>query len=177
MPAQAQYGATAKWLHWLITALLVVQFVVGPLMPNVPRYSAPGELMNFHMSIGAVVLALIVLRLAWRLGHPVAADPGLKAWQRIASQATHWLLYALVLASTFTGWSYASMRGWTITLFGTVPLPAIFVQGSPLGRTIGRLHETLVWVLAAVVVLHVLAALIHMVVYRDRIMQRMLPAR
>jgi cytochrome b561 len=87
----------------------------------------------------------------------------------------HLLLYALVLATTLTGWTFASMRGWTITLFGMLPLPALVAEGSAMGRSIGRLHETLTWVLLGAVGLHVAAALLHLLVYRDGVMARMLP--
>jgi cytochrome b561 len=87
----------------------------------------------------------------------------------------HWLLYLLVLATTLTGWIFASMRGWTIFLFWMVPLPRLVAEGSALGRTIGQWHETLIWVLLVAIGVHVLAALMHLFVYKDRVMQRMLP--
>jgi cytochrome b561 len=88
----------------------------------------------------------------------------------------HLVIYLLVLVTTLTGWFYAAMRGWTLVLFGVVPLPGLVSQGSALGRTLGQLHGKLIWVLLAAIVVHVIAALVHLFVYRDRVMQRMLPA-
>lgn len=105
---------------------------------------------------------------------PGRAGIQLPGWQRVSSESTHWLLYVLVLATTFTGWTFASMRGWHITLFGT-SLPGLVATGSSVGRTIGELHGSLIWVLLAAIGVHVLAAFMHLFVYRDRIMQRMLP--
>jgi cytochrome b561 len=62
-----------------------------------------------------------------------------------------------------------------LSIFGIVPLPALVAEGSTFGRAIGELHQILIWVLLVAIVLHVVAALIHLVVYRDRVMQRMLP--
>jgi cytochrome b561 len=168
------YDAVAKTLHWLVAAILVGQFALGWLMPGVRRGMEPGLPMHAHISIGIVVLALIAVRLAWRLTHPVPAEPELPAWQRRASEAVHWLLYALVLVTTFSGWFYASARGWSLTFFGLFPLPALAAQGSPTGRAIGGIHEGIVWVLLAVIAAHVAAALVHAFVYRDRVMERML---
>lgn len=62
-----------------------------------------------------------------------------------------------------------------MTLFGLAPLPAIFAQGSVLGRALGQLHSPLAWVLLGALVCHIGAALAHHFVWRDRVMARMLP--
>lgn len=172
--ANAAYSTFAKFLHWLIAAILIAQFALGWLMPEVHRGMQPGLGMHTHISIGIVVLALIVVRLAWRMTHPVPPEPELPPWQRYASGALHWLLYVLVFITTLSGWFYASARGWPLTFFGLFPLPALVPQGSGLGRALGEIHEGVVWVLLAVVALHVLAALVHAFIYRDQVMQRML---
>jgi len=68
------YGAPAKTLHWLIVALLVTQYLIGWLMPDIHRGMQPGTAMMFHISFGIVVLALTAARFAWRLTHPVAPE-------------------------------------------------------------------------------------------------------
>ena len=175
MTDRLHYGTTAKVFHWLIVALLVVQYPIGWLMPDIRRGMTPGGPMTVHVSLGLVVLSLIVLRFFWRLTHPVAPESSLPAWQRLSSEAVHWLLYALVLATTLTGWFFASMRGWSMSFFFAVPLPMLTAGDSPIGRSIGRWHETLEWTLLIVVGIHVAAALAHLFLYRDRVMQRMLP--
>ena len=171
------YDSVAKVLHWLVAALIVALYLIGFLMPGIGRGMQPGAAMNLHISLGFVALALIAVRLVWRLARPVAPSPDLPRWQRNVSEAMHWILYALVLAVTLTGWFYASMRGWSITLFGSIPVPSLTAAGSPFGRTLGLLHESLIWVLLAVTALHVAAALVHHLVYRDAVMQRMLGSR
>ena len=173
-PNNTAYGAVAKVLHWLVAALLMGQFAIGWLMPPVRRGMEPGTPMHVHISIGIVALVLIAVRLVWRLTHPVPPEPELPRWQRSASATVHWLLYLLVLATTLSGWFYASARGWSLAFFGLFPLPGLVAQGNPAGRALGGLHEDLVWVLLAVVAIHVAAALVHAFVYRDRVMQRML---
>ena len=89
MTARLQYGTTAKVFHWLIVALLLVQYSIGWLMPDIHGGMEPGAAMTFHMSFGIVILILILLRLAWRLAHPVAPESSLAAWQRLTSEAVH----------------------------------------------------------------------------------------
>ena len=77
MTDRLQYGTTAKVFHWLIVALLLVQYPIGWFMPDIHRDMKPGAAMTFHISFGIVILMLIVLRFAWRLMHPVAPESSL----------------------------------------------------------------------------------------------------
>jgi cytochrome b561 len=174
MTDRLHYGTTAKLYHWLIVALLLVQFPIGWLMPDIHR-GPPGNAMIFHVSFGMTILVLIVLRLIWRLAHPVAPESSLPPWQRLTSAGVHWLLYGLVLATTLTGWLFASLRGWTISYFFSIPLPML-ASANPQGvRAIDGWHQATEWALLIVIGIHVAAALAHIFIYRDRIMQRMLP--
>jgi cytochrome b561 len=111
MTDRLQYGTTAKVFHWLIVALLLAQYLIGWLMPDIHRNMKPGAAMTFHVSIGMTILILIVLRFVWRLTHPVAPESSLPPWQRLSSEAMHWMLYVLVLATTISGWLFASVAG------------------------------------------------------------------
>ena len=174
MTARLQYGTTAKVFHWLIVALLLVQYLIGWLMPDIHR-GPPGAPMIFHISVGMTILVLIVLRLAWRLAHPVAPESSLPQWQRLSSEAVHWLLYALVLATTITGWLFASFRGWSISLFFLTPLPMLSSENPDALRAINHWHQKFEWTLLILIGLHVLAAVVNLLFYRNRVMQRMLP--
>jgi cytochrome b561 len=175
MTDRLQYGTVAKVFHWLIVALLIVQYPLGWLMPDLHRNMKPGAPMTFHVSFGIAILGLIVLRLAWRLTHRVPPERSLPRWQRLTSEAVHWLLYALVLATTITGWLFASFRGWSMSLFYLVPMPMLSPANPAAGRTIDGWHQATEWALLAMIGIHVAAALVHLFIYRDRIMQRMLP--
>ena len=175
MTARLQYGPIAKILHWLVVALLLVQYAIGWLMPDIHRGMKPGAPMTFHISVGITLLVLIVLRLVWRLTHPVAPESLLPPWQRPSSEAVHWLLYVLVLATTMTGWLFASFRGWGVPFFYLFPMPMLAADDAAAGKAIDGLHQAMQWALLVFIVVHVAAALAHRFVYRDRIMQRMLP--
>jgi cytochrome b561 len=175
MTDRLQYGTVAKIFHWLIVALLLVQYPLGWLMPDIHRGMTPGTGMTFHASIGLTILTLIVLRFLWRLAHPVAPESSLPAWQRLTSELVHWLLYVLVLATTITGWLFASFRGWSMSLFYLMPFPMLASDNAAAGKAIDGLHQVMEWTLLVVIGIHVAAALAHLFIYRDRIMQRMLP--
>lgn len=175
MTPRLHYGTPAKIFHWSIVALLAMQYLIGWLMPDVRRGMTPGAAMTFHISIGIGILALTVLRLGWRLSHPIAPESSLPPWQRFSSEAVHWLLYALVLASTISGWLFASFRGWPVSFFYLVPLPMLGSNNAAAGKAIEGLHQAMELALLITIGLHVAAALAHVFIYRDRVMQRMLP--
>src|SRR6478736_7580133 len=90
------YGIVAKILHWLIFLLLAAQYAIGSIMPHIGRKTVNEGWVSWHFSVGAAILFFIVLRLVWRLLHPVPLIPTMSRNERLLSGATHWILYALV---------------------------------------------------------------------------------
>jgi cytochrome b561 len=172
------YGAVAKSLHWLIAALLVVQFAIAWTMPDIGRDSRPEGLISLHLSFGALIVVVIIIRLAWRLMYPVPLlTDNVAAWQNRAAEATHFLLYAILVVLPVMGWANANARGWDVSLFGIVALPKIMATRSGLGMALGDIHATTAIILLFVVGLHMLTALYHHFMLRDRVLLRMLPER
>jgi cytochrome b561 len=169
------YGIVAKLLHWLIFALLVVQYAIGSIMPHIGRKTVNEGWVSWHFSVGAAILFFIVVRLIWRLLRPVPLLTTLPAWERLISGLTHWTLYLLVLAMTLLGWAATNSRGWDVNLFGLVTLPKISPTGSEWGHECGDIHNILVYVLLGFIILHVAGALYHHFVKHDRLVARMLP--
>src|SRR6478736_7865420 len=99
------YGIVAKILHWLIFLLLAAQYAIGSIMPHIGRKTVNEGWVSWHFSVGAAILFFIVLRLAWRLLHPVPLLPTMAPWERPVSRLTHWALYILVLPITLWGWA------------------------------------------------------------------------
>jgi len=172
----ASYGPTAKIFHWLIFLLLAAQYAVGSIMPHIGRKTLDEGWVHWHLLVGAVILLVIVLRFVGRLFHPVAMADGLTGWELVLSRITHLSLYLLVFAMVVLGWAAANARGWTVELFGVVPLPALAPKGSHWGHEAGDIHNILVYVLLGFIILHVLGALYHHFIKRDEVLSRMLMA-
>jgi cytochrome b561 len=99
------------------------------------------------------------------------------AWQARAAHAAHIALYVLFFAVPLSGWAYSSAAGFSIVLFGVLPLPDFVPVSRELADTIKPFHGWLAKGLAAIVVLHVAGALKHHFVDRDGLLKRMQPGR
>lgn len=173
-----EYNSGAKMFHWFVVGLLAIQFAVAWIMPDVRGDKGPELLVSIHMSFGLIVLFVMALRLLWRWKHPAPPLPeGLAWWQNIASHFTHYLLYILLIILPFTGWVWASARGWQINIFNLVNLPPLVAVDLSFAKTIGFVHSTLAAAIPLLIGLHILAALYHHLVLKDGIMARMLPKR
>jgi cytochrome b561 len=174
--ARHSYTGTAKSLHWLILALLIVQFTVGWTMPHMGRNTQPDTLINLHFSVGILILSIAMLRLIWRLAHPEPEpEAGVPPWQIATARLVHWLLYVLLFAVPMLGWANASWRGFPVIMFG-LELPKLLATRAPGWAWTGDVHALLAeYVMLTLVGLHVAAALYHWLVRRDRVLQRMLP--
>ena len=107
--------------------------ICNRLVPNIHRDMKPGNAMTFHISFGTVILALMTLRFFGRLTH-LAPEASIPPWQHLTSLGVHWLLFVLVLATTITGWAFASFRGWSISWFFIAPLPMLAHEASAANR-------------------------------------------
>ena len=175
---ETTYGRMQKILHWIVAGLLAGNFAIAWSMPDIHRDTKPEGLIRLHLAVGTVILLVAILRLLWRFRQPVPVFSGqAPPWQQRAAQATHSLLYLLLLVLPIMGWANASYRGWTIDLFGWGHLPQIVPTGSPLGRPLGDVHTVIAYVLLGLIGLHLAAALYHQFWLRDQIMSRMLPSR
>ncbi|HEV8013895.1 MAG TPA: cytochrome b [Stellaceae bacterium] len=170
------YGGIAKSLHWLIVALIIAQFGIAWIMPGTRPGSQPETLTNLHLSIGVTIITIALLRLLWRVAHPVPLiTDNVPAWQDWTARATHVLLYLLLFVVPLLGWADASSRGWSISLFGLGRIPPLLPIDSSWTDLLGNLHSFFAYSLLAIAGLHLAAALYHHFWLRDRVLTRMLP--
>jgi cytochrome b561 len=169
------YDPTAKFFHWLIVLLLAAQYTIGSIMPHIGRTTRDEGWVHWHLLVGALILLAIVLRFLWRIKSPVPTPAANAPWERKLAIFTHWMLYALIFALTILGWAAANSRGWEVTLFGLVPLPALCAKGSAWGHEAGDIHNILIYVLLGFIALHLAGTLKHIFVDGDNVLRRMLP--
>jgi cytochrome b561 len=176
--SQGDWGWPSKLLHWIAALVVLVLLVHGWWMVHMtPR---PERAANYawHAAIGYDLLALLVLRLLWRWLNPVPAMPAdLKRWEVIAARAGHIGLYLLLFASSLTGWALAGTfrRPFALDLFG-IPIPQLLSGPGP-DRLYHNLaeeaHTITSYLLAALIVVHIVGSLRHHFIKRNDMMRRM----
>ena len=174
--AKIGYTGTAKALHWLIVLLLIAQFVFAWTMPHIGRNTPIMTLISLHFIFGIIILAVAVVRLAWRMTHgEPAPEDGLPPWQHTTARIVHWLLYGLLFVVPILGWINASWRGMPVEMFG-LALPQLIATRAPGWQWTGDVHVLLSeYGLLGLVGLHVAASLYHYFVRKDAVLQRMVP--
>lgn len=174
-----RYNNGAILIHWLTVLLVLAQLYIGFTFADMPRGPARGELFVWHKTVGATILVLSLIRLAWRLTHkPPPFPEDLPRWERQLAVWNHRAFYALLILLPLTGLATVSAgRSGTTNLVGGIPLPLIPGIPDPAGDAFAGTHELLVFVTLALVVLHVGAALKHQFVDRARAAGRMPPFR
>lgn len=172
----ADYSRTAIGLHWVAALLIIGNLAFGLYMVDLPLSPAKLRYYSWHKWAGVTIFLLSALRLLWRLAHPAPAlPPSMPAWQRLAANASHHALYLLFFAAPLSGWLFSSAAGFQTVYFGVVPLPDLLAKNKELADLLKLVHRFANYTLAALVVLHVAAAVKHHVVDRDDVLARMLP--
>jgi len=176
--SETRWGAVSIGLHWLVALGILGLVLVGLFMTEMPTSLNKVKVYALHKSIGITVLGLMLVRLVWRLmaGRPAPAS-ALPAWQEWAARLTHAGLYLGVFAMTISGWVYNSASNFPLRWFNLVSLPSLVEPDPELKAQALLVHQGALWLLLALICLHVGAALKHHFLDRDATLRRMLPWR
>ena len=168
-----RYTRVAVVLHWAIAALLFAEFAHGWWMQQIPK-EPPGiraDAFNLHKSAGLLLLALVLARLAWRIGHRPPPMPPLPRWQSLAAKSNHLLLYTMMVVIPLSGYFGSVFSGYPIKWFG-LTLPAWGMADSGAKDAMSVVHLAATWILLASTSLHVAGTVKHALA-GDRMMARM----
>jgi cytochrome b561 len=175
------WGSLAKFFHWTIVLLLLVQGTLGLVMVGSPKVPGTIPYFTFHKSLGLTIFALAVLRLSWKLFDKRPDEPPTMPHAHVvAAKLGHASLYILLFLVPLSGWWYDSVAALRPLFFwGLFEVPHL---GAPdpsnpdLKNFAAGVHEFLFWTLVVVAAGHVVAALYHQFVVRDGVLARMWPA-
>ena len=176
MQTATSWNAAAKFFHWLIALLIFVQIALGIAAVNWPLSPTKLNLFFWHKSIGMTVLLLVAARLLWRFTNRVPDLPeNMPGWERLAAQASHFLLYVAMAGLPLSGWVLSNASGIPFQVFGWVPLPAIVLPDNDKAEIAKQVHHAFALLLFLLLVAHIGAALRHHYVRHDDVLKRMLP--
>src|ERR1700730_2143428 len=173
MSTQARFPAVSRLLHWLMALMIVAMLFIGVGMPASlsPRYEL---LVSIHRPLGIAIFVLCLVRIVNRFINPPPALPDtVPSLQRFVSKSSHVLLYALMFIMPLVGWGMLSAARYPIVLFGSLRLPPILPHDPMLYASLRQLHTDLAYLLIAVFLVHLGAALLHGLIRRDGVFESM----
>src|SRR5580698_7127341 len=169
------FTVVQRLLHWLMAICILAMLFIGVGMVSTvaPKYL---NLVSIHKSLGIVILALALIRLATRLRYGAPALPAdLPEPMKLAAHLSHYAFYLLMIAMPLIGWGMVSASAYPVVLFGSVRLPAILPQSDSLHTLLWNAHFYLAFAFFALVLMHFAAALFHALVRRDGVFETMAP--
>ncbi len=173
----SRYGLVAVTFHWATVALVIAAWALGTFDDVLPRGPARAAGLFAHISAGLAILAMLAVRLAWRIGDPPpqAEATALGALGERAGQLAHIALYALLIAVPISGIVLQFARGNAVPILGLYEIASPWLANRAFARSVKEVHEVLADALVALAALHAGAALFHHWVLKDRTLLRMLP--
>jgi cytochrome b561 len=172
MNRHGHFDGLARLLHWGMAVLILSMLFIGVgMMASLAWRPA---LIDLHRPLGAAILVLAVVRLVHRWRSPPPPLPAdLPRLQALAAKASHWVLYALMLAMPLLGWTMLSAGGYPVQMIGALQLPALVPHDPTLYAWLRGAHGVLGYTLFAVILVHLAAALYHAWVRRDGVFEAM----
>lgn len=169
-----RYGTVSRLLHWGMGGLVIWQALKLFDRINDGEHWVGETLVPWHVSIGTLIGVLIVVRIIWALRNrrhrPPPASPPMLG---MLARAGHIALYACLALMPLSGISIMIGNGYGLEAFG-VQLVAPGAEIPWMATFGGLVHSPLAWLLVALVLGHIGAALWHGLVRKDGVLQRML---
>ncbi len=173
--AARRYDARTMFFHWATAILVVAQWLGAQTIDWFPTRELRVDARSVHITFGVVLAVLLAARIVWRLTQGRRLPLADKGAVNVLAKATHWGMYALLVAMLLLGFIVVWTQGDSI--FNLFTIPAYDPKNQDLGDWWQGIHGTVGWIILAFAGVHATAALIHRYVWRDGVLGRMLPGR
>lgn len=170
-----QYGYLAILFHWVSAVCVIGLFVLGYWMVTLDYYD-PWYTQGpwWHKGLGIVLSFWLMARFIWKMCNPHPHPLGKHHRLNQLIKVAHSVLYLLLLLILVTGYLIVSADSQPIDVLGWFNFPADWQLFDTQETVMGDWHRWLAYVLAGIVVVHVLGALKHHFIDRDNTLRRML---
>lgn len=166
------YGRFAKFLHWSVALLVVLNYFIGSLFKDT-------GLFFIHIQLGLLILLLMLIRIMWRLSADYPkAETSLSRFNQILAASGHGLLYVALLMVPIAGILLVNAKGYQITVLGLFQLPTTVNEmdkASSLRHAIKFIHVNGANFIFYFGIVHALVALKHHHIGKNTVLLRMLP--
>lgn len=151
--------------------LLAMLFIGVAMVASLGNYH---RLVAIHRPLGIMILILAAIRLVNRMFTTLPPfPPTMSVMEQKIASASERLLYALMFALPLVGWGMLSAGHYPVVMFGPVHLPPILPANPTLYAILRKTHTILAYLLFLTFLAHLGGVLLHQLVIRDRILNRM----
>lgn len=159
-------------LHWLMAIMIIAMLFIGVgMQASLTDYH---WLLSVHKPLGIAILILATIRLINRIiSKPPALPAEMPQWQKVTAHISHIILYILMIGTPLIGWSMLSAGSYPVMLFGEWQLPSILPANREFYSILRYAHTVFSYSLFAIISLHISAALMHGLIFKDNVLQSM----
>ena len=178
MTPVSRYAASSRWLHWLMSALVLL--VIIPLGIWITAFEPADEnfkmrLYNLHESCGFLVFVLVLIRIVNRRMNPPPPLPlDMPGWMRFVAHANHIGLYVLLFLMPVIGFLATNAWGFPLTVFNVLPIPSPLGKNEDLAKVLSFLHLCGAITIGLLILGHLAGVVHHIFIRRDGLLRRML---
>ena len=162
-----EFDLATIFLHWIGAALIVAMYLIGDQLEDLPRGDERNAMLALHVSLGLAawpfLAARIVLRVRRGLPDPLPQPRALV----LLSHAVQWGLLLALTVLILTGPLIHWTVGRPLPFFGLFEVPSPMSGLRALHGALETIHGVAAKAIVALLILHVLGALKHLLLDRD----------
>jgi len=169
-----QFGLISTYIHWVSAVMVFSLFALGFWMVDLNYYSQwYRDAPYYHKAFGLTLFLLTLIRITWKLSNKAPKDIGSNKVEHKLAKLAHLALYGLLLLIMFSGYLISTADGRGIELFNLFTVPSMGELFANQEDLAGEVHEIAAYIIMAMVILHIAAALKHHFIDKDETIKRM----
>lgn len=166
----SRYGLVSRALHWAMALLFLWQFSGAAARVFLEDTALESFLWGTHRTVGVMLMALILLRIVWALINASRRPPSVSVMAKLG----HLALYGLMVAVPTIALIRQYGSGRALDVFGVNLMPGF--EGERIDWMVdlgGLLHGELGWAMLALIVGHIVMAVMHRRLTNHDVLKRM----
>ena len=171
--SSTEYGLLAKLFHWITFVALITQVPFGFYLVGLEFSDRRIDLENIHIFIGITIFYFVLLRLIWKLFNPSPkSENNFFKGQNLIAKTNHFLLYVAIFTITISGVLKKLYMGEKLNFF--IFQFVLKDTNFQLADSFYEVHIYANYLLVALVSLHILAVIAHHLLFKDKIIKKIL---
>lgn len=174
-----EFGLISKILHWLIAVMVICQIPIGWYTSGLDEETVLyWRMLDVHIVSGLTIFTLAVVKWPWMMLSPRPAFlPDMTVRERAAARIVHGFFNIALVIIPVIGFLYVASNGEPINLYDVVEIPDVGKFTKNVRNALYDAHMILAYSCAALIVLHIAAALKHHFIDRNDMLRRMTCSR